>query len=87
MKKLQTNNIDLYLTLASIGLMKNISIEETIYTMSEFVKAGRVKYIGLSEVSAEAIRKTHNVHPITTVQTEYSLFEKTIERLGILNVL
>lgn len=55
--------------------------------MSELVKSGKVKYIGLSEVSAETIRKAHNIHPLTAVQTEYSLFEREPEANGVLDTL
>lgn len=84
LKNLQTDYIDLYYL---HRVDKNTPIEETIYAMAELVKEGKVKYIGLSEVSAETIKKAHIVHPITAVQTEYSLFERTIERLGILDTL
>ena len=60
-------------------------IEETVGAMSELVKAGKVKYIGLSEVSADTLRKANLVHPITAVQTEYSLFEREPEANGILD--
>jgi aryl-alcohol dehydrogenase-like predicted oxidoreductase len=46
-----------------------------------------VRYIGLSEVSSETIRKAHNIHPLTAVQTEYSLFERGVEEAGILDTL
>jgi len=47
--------------------------------MAELVKAGKVKYLGLSEASAETIRRAHKVHPITALQTEYSLWERHVE--------
>ncbi|WP_433979374.1 aldo/keto reductase [Chryseobacterium sp. RLHN22] len=84
LKNLQTDYIDIYYL---HRLDKTTPIEETIYAMSQLVKEGKVKYIGLSEVSAQTIKKAHDVHPITAVQTEYSLFERTIERLGILDTL
>lgn len=84
LRNLQTEYIDLYYL---HRVDKHTPIEDTIYAMSELVKEGKVKYIGLSEVSAETIKKAHKIHPITAVQTEYSLFERTVERLGILKTL
>lgn len=55
--------------------------------MAELVKEGKVGYIGLSEVSSETIKKAHKIHPLTAIQTEYSLFERSAEESGILNTL
>jgi aryl-alcohol dehydrogenase-like predicted oxidoreductase len=57
----------------------NTPIEETVGAMAELVKAGKVKTIGLSEVSPETLRKAHAVHPITALQTEYSLWSREPE--------
>lgn len=84
LKNLNTDYIDLYYL---HRLDTNTPIEETVEAMGELVKEGKVKYIGLSEVSSETIRKAHQVHPLTAVQSEYSLFERQIEELGILNTL
>jgi len=54
-------------------------IEETVGAMAELVKAGKVKYLGLSEVSPTTLRRAHKVHPITALQTEYSLWERHVE--------
>jgi aryl-alcohol dehydrogenase-like predicted oxidoreductase len=54
-------------------------IEETVGAMAELVKAGKVKYLGLSEASPATIRRAHKVHPITALQTEYSLWERHVE--------
>ncbi len=54
-------------------------IEETVGAMSELVKAGKVRYLGLSEVSAQTIKRAHAVHPISAVQSEYSLWSRDIE--------
>ncbi|WP_343556243.1 aldo/keto reductase [Sphingobacterium sp.] len=84
LKNLGTDYIDLYYL---HRLDPNTPIEETVEAMSELVKEGKVKYIGLSEVGSETIRKAHKIHPLTAVQSEYSLFERQIEELGILNTL
>jgi aryl-alcohol dehydrogenase-like predicted oxidoreductase len=56
-----------------------VPIEETVGAMKELVEAGKVRFLGLSEVGAETIRRAHNVHPISAVQSEYSLWERGIE--------
>ncbi|MCD8741009.1 aldo/keto reductase [Mucilaginibacter roseus] len=84
LKNLNTDYIDLYYL---HRLDPNTPIEETVEAMAELVKEGKVKYIGLSEVSSATIRKAHAVHPLTAVQTEYSLFERDVEEAGITNTL
>lgn len=84
LKNLGTDHIDLYYL---HRLDPNTPIEETVGAMGELVKEGKVGYIGLSEVSSETIRKAHQVYPLTAVQTEYSLFERTVEEAGILATL
>ncbi len=84
LKNLGTDYIDLYYL---HRLDPNTPIEETVGAMAELVKEGKVGYIGLSEVSSATIRKAHQVHPLTAVQTEYSLFERSAEEDGILNTL
>src|SRR5487761_565037 len=54
-------------------------IEETVGTMAELVTAGKVRYIGLSEAGTRTIRRAHAVHPISALQTEYSLFTRDTE--------
>src|SRR5271163_2247848 len=56
-----------------------VPIEETVGAMKDLVEAGKVRYLGLSEVGAETIRRAHKVHPISAVQSEYSLWERGIE--------
>ncbi|SEB07279.1 Aldo/keto reductase family protein [Pedobacter hartonius] len=68
-------------------LDKNTPIEETIEAISDLVKEGKVGYIGLSEVSSETIKRADAVHPVTAVQSEYSLFERTVEDRGVLQTL
>jgi aryl-alcohol dehydrogenase-like predicted oxidoreductase len=76
LKRLQTDVIDLYYL---HRWDKRVPIEDSIGAMSEMVKQGKVRTIGLSEVSAATLRKAHRVHPITAVQTEYSLWTRNPE--------
>ena len=57
-----------------------VEMEEIVGTMSELVREGKVKYIGLSEVDPETLRRAHAVHPITALQTEYSLWSREPEK-------
>ncbi|KAG2179876.1 hypothetical protein INT43_003662 [Umbelopsis isabellina] len=69
LQRLGTDYIDLYY---SHRIDPNTPIEDTVGAMAELVKEGKVKYLGLSECSAETLRRAHKVHPITAVQVEYS---------------
>ena len=88
LRRLGTEHIDLYY---QHRVDPNTPIEETVGAMAELVQAGKVRYLGLSEASAETIRRAHAVHPITAVQTEYSLWTRdvdaeilpTLQELGI----
>lgn len=84
LKNLGTDYVDLYYL---HRVDPNTPIEETVGAMAQLVKAGKVKYIGLSEVSAETIRRAHAIHPISAVQTEYSLFEREPEANGVIDTL
>lgn len=84
LKNLKTDYIDLYYM---HRLDKNTPIEETVGAMSDLVKEGKIGYVGLSEVSSETVTRAHAVHPITAVQSEYSLFERTVEERGVLKTL
>lgn len=84
LKNLKTDYIDLYYM---HRLDKNVPIEETVGAMSDLVKEGKIGYIGLSEVSSETVKKAHAVHPISAVQSEYSLFERTVEEKGVIKTL
>lgn len=84
LKNLGTDYIDLYYL---HRLDPNTPIEETVSAMADLVKEGKVGYIGLSEVSSETIRKAHAIHPLTALQTEYSLFERSVEEDGIIKTL
>jgi aryl-alcohol dehydrogenase-like predicted oxidoreductase len=80
LKNLGTDYIDLYYL---HRMDPDTPIEETVSAMAELVKEGKVGYIGLSEVSSETIKKAHAIHPLTAVQSEYSLFERSVEEAGI----
>jgi aryl-alcohol dehydrogenase-like predicted oxidoreductase len=56
-----------------------VPIEDTVGAMSELVKAGKVRFLGLSEAAPQTIRRAHKVHPITALQTEYSLWSRDVE--------
>ncbi|RKD69655.1 aryl-alcohol dehydrogenase-like predicted oxidoreductase [Sinobaca qinghaiensis] len=70
------NHIDLYY---QHRYDPHTPIEETVSTLAELVKLGKIRYIGLSEAPVEIIRRAHAVHPITAVQTEYSLWSRDVE--------
>ena len=76
LKRLGVDHIDLYY---QHRVDPNTPIEDTVGAMAELVKAGKVKYLGLSEASPATIRRAHKVHPITALQTEYSLFVRDVE--------
>src|SRR5262249_20973380 len=77
LKRLGMDHIDLYY---QHRVDPNVPIEDTVGAMADLVKAGKVKYLGLSEASAATIRRAHKVHPITALQTEYSLWERHVEK-------
>ncbi|MFF3468318.1 aldo/keto reductase [Streptomyces sp. NPDC001984] len=64
---------------------QKVPIEESVGAMAELVAAGKVGHIGLSEASAGTIRRAHATHPLTAVQSEYSLFERGVEHNGVLD--
>ena len=88
LKRLGIDHIDLFY---QHRVDPNVPIEETVGAMAELVHAGKVRYLGLSEASADTIRRAHAVHPITAVQSEYSLWTRdpedqvlaTLRELGI----
>jgi aryl-alcohol dehydrogenase-like predicted oxidoreductase len=61
-----------------------VAVEETIGAMAEMVQAGKVRYLGISEAPAATIRRAHAVHPLTALQSEYSLFSRDVEHNGVL---
>jgi aryl-alcohol dehydrogenase-like predicted oxidoreductase len=76
LKRLGVDYVDLYY---QHRVDPDTPIEDTVGAMAELVKAGKVKYLGLSEASPATIRRAHKVHPITALQTEYSLWERHVE--------
>jgi aryl-alcohol dehydrogenase-like predicted oxidoreductase len=80
LKRLGVDTIDLYYQ-HRVDLQT--PIEETVGAMAELVKTGKVRYLGLSEASAQTMERAHKVHPITALQSEYSLWTRDVDRLGI----
>jgi len=76
LQRLGVDYIDLYY---QHRVDPNVPIEETVGAMADLVKAGKVKYLGLSEASPATIRRAHKIHPITALQTEYSLWTRDVE--------
>jgi len=76
LKRLGTDHIDLYY---QHRVDPNTPIEDTVGAMAELVKQGKVRYLGLSEASAQTLRRAVNVHPIAALQTEYSLWTRDPE--------
>ncbi len=76
LKRLNLDHIDLYY---QHRVDPNVPIEETVGAMAELVREGKVRYLGLSEASAKTLRRAHAVHPITALQTEYSLWTRDPE--------
>lgn len=76
LKRLGTDHIDLYF---QHRVDPNTPIEETVGAMAELVQAGKVRYLGLSEADPETIARAHAVHPISALQTEYSLWTREVE--------
>ena len=88
LKRLGIDTIDLYY---QHRVDPNVPIEDTVGAMAELVRAGKVRYIGLSEAAPATIRRAHKTHPVTALQTEYSLWSRdpedeilpTVRELGI----
>lgn len=81
LKRLDTDVIDLYYLHRADPA---VPIEETVGAMADLVTEGKVRAIGLSEVSADTLRRAHAVHPITALQSEYSLWTRDVETNGVL---
>ncbi|MGW3408116.1 aldo/keto reductase [Streptomyces sp. NPDC000888] len=84
LRHLGTDHVDLYYL---HRIDPKVPIEETVGALAELVAEGKIRDIGLSEASAQTIRRAHAVHPLAAVQTEYSLFERGIEHDGVLDAL
>jgi aryl-alcohol dehydrogenase-like predicted oxidoreductase len=76
LQRLGVDHIDLYY---QHRVDQNVPIEDTVGAMAELVQAGKVRHLGLSEAGDETVRRAHAVHPITALQTEYSLWEREPE--------
>ena len=76
LERLGVDHIDLYY---QHRVDPNTPVEDTVGAMAELVEQGKIRHIGLSEASAQTIRRAHAVHPITAVQTEYSLWTRDVE--------
>ena len=83
LRRLQTDVIDLYY-LHRYDKLNGIPIEDSVGELSKMVETGKVRAIGLSEVSARTIKKAHDVHPIAAVQSEYSPWSRNVE-IGVLD--
>ena len=81
LQRLGVDHIDLYYQHRVDG---TVPIEDTVGAMARLVEQGKVRFLGLSEASASTIRRAHAVHPITAVQTEYSLWSRDPEANGVL---
>jgi len=77
LKRLGTDHIDLYYV---HRMDANVPIEETVGAMAELVKEGKIRAIGLSEVSVDILRRACSVHPVAALQSEYSLWERAVEK-------
>jgi len=80
--RLGVDHIDLYY---QHRVDTKVPIEETVGAMAELVHAGKVRHLGLSEAAPETIRRAHATHPITALQTEYSLWTRDVEENGVLS--
>jgi aryl-alcohol dehydrogenase-like predicted oxidoreductase len=76
LQRLGVDHVDLYY---QHRVDRTVPIEETVGAMAELVAAGKVRHLGLSEASAETVRRAHATHPVTALQSEYSLFSRDLE--------
>ena len=76
LRRLGTDHIDLYY---QHRIDRNVPIEETVGAMADLVREGKARYLGLSEVGEDTIRRAHRTHPISALQSEYSLWERNLE--------
>jgi aryl-alcohol dehydrogenase-like predicted oxidoreductase len=83
LRRLNSDYIDLYYQ-HRVDL--NVPIEETWGAMKELVDAGKVRTLGISEAAPDTIRRAHAIHPVTAIQSEYSLWTRDVERNGVLDI-
>jgi len=83
LRRLQTDHIDLFY---QHRVDRNVPIEDVVGAMADLVREGKVRYLGLSEAGEDTIRRAHRTHPISALQSEYSLWERNLEP-GIIPVL
>jgi aryl-alcohol dehydrogenase-like predicted oxidoreductase len=81
LRRLRTDHLDLYYL---HRVDPQVPVEESVGAMADLVRAGKVRHLGLSEASPQSIRRAHATHPLTAVQTEYSLFTRDVEENGVL---
>ena len=81
LQRLGVDVIDLYY---QHRVDEDTPVEETFGALGELVAAGKIRYVGISEAAADTIRRAHATHPLTAVQTEYSLFTRDVEDNGVL---
>ncbi len=82
LRRLGVDCIDLYY---QHRVDRNVPIEETFGAMKELVQTGKVRYLGMSEAKGETIRRAHAIHPVTAVQTEWSLWTRDVEENDVLS--
>ncbi|WP_340649785.1 aldo/keto reductase [Pseudoxanthomonas winnipegensis] len=82
LRRLGTDHVDLYY---QHRVDPTVPIEDTVGAMARLVEEGKVRYLGLSEAAPETLRRAHAVHPITALQTEYSLWTRDPEENGVLS--
>jgi aryl-alcohol dehydrogenase-like predicted oxidoreductase len=81
LRRLKVDHVDLY---QCHRIDAKTPVEDTVGAMAELVKEGKVRYLGLSEVNAQTLRRAHSVHPISSVQSEFSLWTRDPEQDGVL---
>lgn len=82
LRRLRTDYIDLYY---QHRIDPSVPVEETWGVLSDLVSEGKIRYLGLSEASADTIRRAHATHPVTALQTEWSLWTRDVEENGVLD--
>nr|MDT0667062.1 aldo/keto reductase [Micromonospora sp. DSM 115978] len=82
LQRLGIDTVDLYYV---HRVDDTVAIEDTFGALHELVEAGKIRYLGISEAAPATIRRAHAVHPLTAVQTEYSLLTRDVETNGVLS--